>query len=523
MLRRLLLLLLLLALSPSGGAWAHAALVESQPADGARAEAAPGEVTLRFDEPITLLDLRLAGPDGVVSLLGQVQGGQISVRLPPGLARGPYLASYRIISADGHPVSGGIAFGIGVDAQPAPTALPDDGFWTRAAEVLRFLLYIGTALGAGGALFGAMVAPLPTGALRAMRLGAALGVIASLLTIGVQGGAMLAAPGPEALLAGETWKAALRSTVFLRSAIIAAGLALVLIGGWRESLIGALLALLGFMVAGHAAVGGLLTQLLLMVHVVTAAFWLGAFLPLALLLRRDGAGALEPLRRFSRLAMPAVALLLASGVAQGFLHLADAQSLLSSEWGQLLLTKGALALMLLGLAALNHRRLTPALAAGEAQTPARLRHSVAAEAALGGAILAVTAVLSMTSPHDAYHVPAAGHHHAPAPRIVTREATAQDLVATLSVSPARVGPNTFTLRLRRPDGQPFASQEVWLDFAQPEAGVTAPGRQMRATAPGSFAYEGAELATAGVWRIRASILVSDFDETGVSFDVTVSR
>lgn len=379
--RRLLSLLLLcgLWLAPLSGAWGHAALLGSEPADGASLAQPPDRLVLRFDEAVTPLDLRLAGPAGVV-VLSHGAGGEsasIGAALPPQLPPGTYLASFRIISADGHPVSGAIAFGIGMAPERVGEAPVVAAIWTEAAEVLRFVLYLGFALGAGGALFRALVAPPPPAALRWMRVGACAGVLAAILGIGVQGGGMQAAPGLGALLQSQTWIAAGASTVFARDVVVASGLVLagIALGGQGGrparalGVAGAVLAAAGLSLSGHAATGGVPARLLLTLHALTAAFWLGAFLPLWALLRRDGAAALPAVRRFAGIAVPAVALLLLSGVAQAALHLPSPSALLETVYGRLLLAKAGGAALLLALAGLNHRRLTPALALGGSSAP----------------------------------------------------------------------------------------------------------------------------------------------------------
>ena len=519
--RRLLPLLLLcgLWLVSLSGAWGHAALLGSEPADGASLAQPPDRLVLRFDETVTPLDLRLAGPGGVTVLshgTGQ-DSTTIGAPMPPRLPPGTYLASFRIISADGHPVSGAIAFGIGMAPERTVGAPTEGTIWTGAAEILRLALYLGFMLGAGGALFRAAVAPPPAAMLRWMQAGACAGILAAVLGIGVQGGTMLAASGPGALLQGGTWIAARASTVFARDASVALGLALVAIAlGGRGTrlarllgLAGAVLAAGGLSLSGHAATGGLPARLLLTLHALTAAFWLGAFLPLWALLRRDGAGALPAVQRFAAIAIPAVALLLLSGMAQAALHLPGPSALLETTYGLLLLAKAGGALLLLALAGLNHRRLTPALALGRPSAPSSLRRSIMAEAALATLVLATTAVLSMTSPHRA----GAQDHHHPAPENgVTVATEAAGLSVTLQARPARAGPNRIDLWLARPDGAAFAAKEVWLEMSRPGAGIAGLRRPMREAAPGRFVLEGPELALPGDWTLRAEILLNDFEQ-----------
>ena len=80
----MLRLLLLLALALPGQALAHASLLGSEPADGASLDAAPPSVVLRFDEAVTLIALRLVGPDGRAVPLGSVdaRGGVLRASVP---------------------------------------------------------------------------------------------------------------------------------------------------------------------------------------------------------------------------------------------------------------------------------------------------------------------------------------------------------------------------------------------------------------------------------------------------------
>jgi methionine-rich copper-binding protein CopC len=115
--------LVLLVLAPSSAA-AHSSRVEADPTDGATLKALPAEATLTFDEAPKTADVVLARPDGKVDKLKtKVVGSTIMARLPGGGPRGVYTLSYRVVSADGHPVSGSITFG--VTSGPAPGARPE--------------------------------------------------------------------------------------------------------------------------------------------------------------------------------------------------------------------------------------------------------------------------------------------------------------------------------------------------------------------------------------------------------------
>nr|WP_301539721.1 copper resistance CopC family protein [Nocardioides sp. zg-DK7169] len=99
-------------LAPTAPAWAHAALVSSDPGDGDRVETLPDEVALEFNEPIAdPAYVVVTAPDGVRVNSGDavVDGTRVTQDLDAqGLAlpAGSYTLAYRVVSADGHPVSG---------------------------------------------------------------------------------------------------------------------------------------------------------------------------------------------------------------------------------------------------------------------------------------------------------------------------------------------------------------------------------------------------------------------------------
>lgn len=164
---------------------------------------------------------------------------------------------------------------------------------------------------------------------------------------------------------------------------------------------------------GHAAAvrpGGLAAMTIDATHLVATGLWVGALLPLALLLRvasrPDGADArphaVLAVRRFSRLALLAVLVLAATGAGNAVIHVASVAGLVGTPYGQLLLAKVALLIPILLVATVNRRRLLPELP-GEAATvgrPAmrRLAAFMAAEAALALVVLGLAAGLALTPP-----------------------------------------------------------------------------------------------------------------------------
>lgn len=115
------------ALVTAAPAFGHATLLQTSPARGAVVEKQPPAVLFRFSERVELnfSAVHVYDVSGDVVDSGVVEHpagakSDVSVGLRPGLARGTYTATFRVISADGHPVSGGFVFSIG-EAGRAPT------------------------------------------------------------------------------------------------------------------------------------------------------------------------------------------------------------------------------------------------------------------------------------------------------------------------------------------------------------------------------------------------------------------
>src|ERR1700754_4228904 len=103
---------LLLVVCGASGAFAHASLVSTEPRDGSMVAQAPKNVVLRFNEPVTPAVIRLIDAAGRVRDDAGVHAlnETISIALPEGLPPGTQVISYRVISADGHPVAGSMVF-----------------------------------------------------------------------------------------------------------------------------------------------------------------------------------------------------------------------------------------------------------------------------------------------------------------------------------------------------------------------------------------------------------------------------
>lgn len=98
-----------------GPASAHAALVGTDPEDGSSLATAPTSLTFTFNENVSRrTQVAVAAPDGTQLDVTDVRavGQAVTATITDADQRGTYSASYRVVSADGHPVTGTITFDV---------------------------------------------------------------------------------------------------------------------------------------------------------------------------------------------------------------------------------------------------------------------------------------------------------------------------------------------------------------------------------------------------------------------------
>jgi copper transport protein len=475
---------------------AHATAVTTTPADGARLDAAPAEVSVEFDEDVSLGAgyARVLGADGhrVDTGAPAVRDGLLTVPLRERLPGGSYVVTWRVVSDDSHPVSGAFSFVVGNGELVAPTVA--DGGDAAAPGVAvalpaaRWLGYLGLVLGLGVPVFLLLCWPAGWAVPLLRRLiGAGLAAVAvgGLLSLLLQGpyaaGAGLGAVTDPQLLA-TTSGSAYGVTLLLR-VLLAGLLAAVLLRplqsgrapGRGRVVVGAVLTVaLVLTVAGvgHPVAGDLtvLAVAVTAVHVAAMSCWLGG---LAALLVGTSAGevplaALRPmLLRWSPLAAGLVTALVLSGVLQSVREVGSPSALVQTTYGWLLLGKLAVVVLVLVAAALSRDWVQTRLG-GRPRRPSAGRRVVAqAFAAVPGEPAAagpgVVAVSDPVDPVD--RVDAAGDDPAPVPlgllrRTVLLEAAGALVVLALSAvlvgtPPARAAvaaPVEVTLPLRSSAG-----------------------------------------------------------------------
>ncbi|MDG2475336.1 MAG: CopD family protein [Paracoccaceae bacterium] len=169
----------------------------------------------------------------------------------------------------------------------------------------------------------------------------------------------------------------------------------------KTLLIGSVTVLFSFTLAGHAQLSGVFTQLLLILHLLGIAFWLGALLPFRWICLQSDVSNLSSLaHRFGVIAMVYVGLLLITGITYAYTLLGKLSHIFTTSYGNALLVKIVLVISLLCLAAFNKFKAVPALEKNPLQGLKQFKSSVQFEIVLALFILSASSLLttSLTVP-----------------------------------------------------------------------------------------------------------------------------
>jgi copper transport protein len=392
------LVTVLSVLATASPASAHAVLEHTSPASGAVLANPPHRVSLTFGEPVTVEGQAVKVYDRQLHQVnsGPVQhpGGRadtVAVHLRPHLAKGTYSVTWRAISADSHPVSGGFRFSVGHRSAVAGTA-PTSSGGSRLVGILlgatRFAGFAGIIAGLGALAVLLSLWPAGRADPRARTI---VWTGYGALVAGAVGGLLLQGPYSAGTSITHTLDAGLLastiSTRFGQAHLVQLGLLVILAGlllallrqpdtapdgtvavsqpGWRRPVLlaAAGLAGLGVLVAtglsGHAGSGSLVPLAMASdaVHLGSMAVWLGGLLILGVcLLARRRAGELaRVLPRFSALAFTAVVAIVITGSYQSWREVRSLPAFPDTIYGRLLMAKIAGFLLLVALGNLARR------------------------------------------------------------------------------------------------------------------------------------------------------------------------
>ncbi len=559
MIRRAVICALVALLVLPASAAAHAVVERTSPGQGSTVADPPGSVAVFFDEPVeaSFGAVRVFSAEGDEVQAGEMyrpDGGSegIAVHLEPDLPDGTYTATYHVVSADSHPVSGGFTFAIGkptagggesvaavLDRQSAG-AITDAAFW-----LVRAVGYAAIALAVGILIFLLAVWRSPSAAAgaafsaRARRLLAwacGAGFVASLLALPLQVATVSGASFFDSLdpdLLDAVLSTRFGTVMAIRAATWALLAVILVTAGSSRARLAALLPAAALVASpafsGHASTqspeGLLVTSAI--VHVAAISVWFGGLVALVAALPAATAqlGPVErtellhsTLRRFSPLALASVIAIAASGTAQAIVEVGSFSALVETGFGRAVLAKIAILTLLVALGYANRQRLIPALGrlVAASETPGRvgvwLRRNLRAEVGLLAAAIAVTAVLVGYAPADQTGTgPVSG-----------RTAIGAE-VLEYTIEPATAGPNQIHLYLfDADDGSQFTgAKELRLTISEPERGIGPLEVDLRKSGPGHFTAPAATFAAPGDWTATVAMRISRFEEEEARIEVPI--
>ncbi len=418
----------------AGVARAHNAYDTSTPADGEVLAAAPTEWTITFtkDVPLNSASAEIITADGVRTDLGPAQAGPqaniIRFALPAALS-GPVGLRWKLVSDDGHVVSGRVAFTVnptGTDlttlpsATPsvvdAPTPLPTFDDTNPAPEPVRWfvrLVVYAALLLVGGLILSELF--IAQGSLRSQRGSLVLRAAGGALAVGsllqllfllgdIHGKSVVGALGKL----GDAFDSTALGMTTLRLLAGAAILAISFLSideADEERVSKLMVGLLGIFAVGLAYTSHSRSRAWPVLgvpadvaHTAAVAAWLGglAILLFVVIPLVDDRDALESFTRFGRAATIAVPVIVGTGVIQTLRLHGGITTLFSQTHGRVLLVKILIVIAMLALANKSRQLNLRRIADEPARLATRRRQLVRAgltECAVGGVVVAITAAL----------------------------------------------------------------------------------------------------------------------------------
>jgi copper transport protein len=537
---------------------AHASLTSTEPVGGTAVSSPPDRVVLRFSESvqIPLGSIRVfASPSGKqveTGGAGHADGGSaVAVDLPD-LDDGNYIVTWRVTSADAHPIHGAFTFAVGSatgggeDAALVEKLLASGSGSTTVGAVyavVRFAAFAALVLLVGGFAFVTLFWPAGAGLARTRRLlwsawGVAL--VTTAVGIPVQGVYSAALPLSKVVSStvlsgvlderfGQAWSARLVILALMAAVLVATGrpaLSPALVGAGGVLCVGLMLTV---GLAGHAATQDLVPLALVsdVIHLLAVSVWLGglALLAVAVLPRRLADELSSVVPRFSRAAFWAVITILATGSFQSWRQVRSTAALTDTTYGRLLIVKVLLFGLLVALGGLSRRfvqaryrvpaaRLSfgpgTATADPDGATVAELRKTVGAETVIAVVVLAVTALLVNAQPaRSALAQP------------FSAEMRSDLVLVNVTVDPAKAGPADLHIYTLAPTGTVQEVQDLTARLTLPSNDVGPLTVPVTRAGPGHFSAYDFNIPLRGQWKLEIKVLLSDIDEATLSTTVPV--
>ena len=462
-----------------GIASAHAILESSSPAPSALLASSPKEIRLDFDEQVesTLGDIRIYDSEqreiSIEKTVRSSTDASVVSAEVPALKSGVYVVVWRVVSADGHPVSGAFPFEIGTKSTGTSAALLEkvlNGTETTSPlgnpmSILRLLGFLGLIL-----LIGCVSLLWRSPLIGSARVGKTLRYSSVFIAVSSLG--LLLMQGPytagrswgslfDSVMIGDVLQTRLGLALFIRSicalawGVIALTASASVTRRWRVgAIVTAVVTIATYATSGHQSAGTLPAVFvpLDMVHLAAISTWVGALLVLAVIYRDNDVE--NEAKKFSRMATWSMPVVVVTGVVQGLHLLGGISTITDTNFGKLLLLK---TLLVAGVVFLGSKARNQLHAGGFSSITKVIRW----ESTVVVLVLAVTSLMVAQSPNSI------------APKSVGFSATKvqNGIVAELSVVPAVVGTAEVHVILTPPGGSLTPAKSVTVQFDLPARSI----------------------------------------------------
>jgi copper transport protein len=566
--------------------WAHAIVDKTQPGADQVVDDSPRRVLLDFSEAVeaSFGAVRVFDTTGERVDVGTTEhvaerSDVIQAPLRADLPKGTYTVTWRVVSADGHPIEEAFVFHVRAPGE-RPRGIADEvltgaGISAPVAAltgVVRWISFASLIVLVGAGMFLALVwravRPAPTPSEmdvetsfrhRFRRIASAAWIAAVVATIAsvplqgaVAGGVSIArALTPDVL--GQVLDTRFGMVATAKLALL--GLLAVLWPRLKRDIapprsLGAAAAVdaarepWSFAIVGVAYVGLLATPGLSghagatppvsvnvsadVLHLLGVATWVGGLVALlggALPSLRaagspSGIASLAPVvARFSDVAVLSIAAIVATGAYASWVEVRALRAFTGAPYGVVLLTKLAIFVPLLGLGGINNRWMKPRLrrcAGGEGDPAAAL--SLFRKLIASEVVLAA-AVVGLTA--LLVNLPPARVAAGIGGPFVTDTRIGRYNLNVL-VDPNRVGANEVHLTATTPAGAPARIFAARVLFRMPSEGIGPIEAQGRRLAKGHFVVQGRQLSVPGEWMLRIVERTKRFNEESTVVPVTVN-
>ncbi|PLT32005.1 copper resistance CopC/CopD family protein [Bacillus sp. V5-8f] len=336
--------------------FAHTVLIEGSPSADSRLEESPNSVTLSFNEKIKkgLFSLKVVNQNQEIISKGnpRLSKDQRKIQIMiPKLYDGAYLVTYKIVSADGHPVNGSYVFLVGEAQYPQNSDWDQSENITFQLEVyLTRAVYYLSLLGLTGWVFWGLFQTDGHSVQLQKKYRFTVLILQQMQLL-----SLLILITTQWLMASKTADIPI-NTVFGVSWLIS--LVLSLLGfiilfrsKWLDS-VWVILMLTAKSFNGHAISYGpeWVSIPLTFLHLLFASIWVGGLLYIIVFWRKHRLHVKEYLSLFSTVAFKGMIILFISGAFTTFFFLPQVNYLWITPWGKLLLAKIILILMVIATA-----------------------------------------------------------------------------------------------------------------------------------------------------------------------------